>query len=102
MPTGAEHNCQDFQGQIQRELDTPPSSPSPVGRVSNPSAAPGRVGNPSYQEGTGGRGSGPESCPACRELYAAAGLLRRGLGLLAPPPVPAGLAARIVGRVLAD
>jgi hypothetical protein len=42
------------------------------------------------------------TCPTCRERHAAARRLEEGLRLLAPPSPPAGLADRIVGRVLAE
>ncbi|HYV35016.1 MAG TPA: hypothetical protein VE988_04875, partial [Gemmataceae bacterium] len=42
------------------------------------------------------------ACATCRELFAGARQLERGLGLLIPPKAPAILSARIVTMVMAE
>lgn len=69
-------NCRDYQEWLQRDLD-----------------------------GAFGAGDSEEhrsACPSCAALQAASQRLRRGLRLLRPPTVPAGLAGRLVAGVLAE
>jgi len=71
-------NCHHFQDWLQADLD---------GELGAPSAA---------------LAEHLAACAVCQRLHTAAQRLRRGLGLLTPPSVPAGLLDRVVGAVRID